>query len=62
MVRIDYGQKKVDLSHFMHLSGVEDDDYAHMARVFEGVKGFHVSQAAPVQPIKQVSLNPRIDK
>ena len=61
MVRIDYGQKKVDLSHFMRLTGVEADDYAHIASVFEGVQGFHVSQAAPIQPIKQVSLNPRID-
>ncbi len=62
MVRIDYGEKKVDLSNFMRLTGVEDVDYAHIARVYQGVKGFHVSQAAPIQPIKQISINPRIDK
>ena len=61
LVRIDYGQKKVDLSHFMRLTGAEDVDYAHIARVYEGVKGFHVSQAAPIQPITKVSLNPRSD-
>jgi 1-acyl-sn-glycerol-3-phosphate acyltransferase len=62
MVRIDYGQKKVDLSNFMHLTGSEEADYAHIARVYEGVKGFHVSQAAPIQPIMPASLNPRTEK
>lgn len=52
MVRIDYGLKQVDFSHFMQLTGDQEADYAHMARVFEGVKGFHVAQAAPVQPLQ----------
>ena len=54
MVRIDYGQKKVDLSHFMHLTGNQQTDYVHIAHVYEGVRGFHATQAAPVQPIKSL--------
>jgi 1-acyl-sn-glycerol-3-phosphate acyltransferase len=51
-VRIDYGQKTVDFSHCMRLTGNEESDYRELAQAFEGVKGFHVHQAAPIQPMK----------
>lgn len=55
LVRIDYGQKTVHFSNFMRLSGDEAADYAQIARVYEGVVGFHAAQAAPIQPLKQLS-------
>ena len=54
-VRIDYGQKTVDFSRCLHLTGNEMADYAELAKAFEGVKGFHMNQAAPIQPIKSTS-------
>lgn len=52
LVRIDYGQKTVHFSNFMQLSGDESADYAQIAHIYEGVKGFHPTQAAPIRPFK----------
>ncbi len=54
-VRIDYGQKTVDFSRCLRLTGNEIADYAELAKAFEGVKGFHIHQAAPIQPIQSAS-------
>jgi len=54
-VRIDYGQKTVDFSRCLRLTGNEIVDYAELAKAFEGVTGFHINQAAPIQPIKSTS-------
>ena len=54
-VRIDYGQKTVDFSRCLRLTGNETADYIELAKAFEGVTGFHVHQAAPIQPIKTSS-------
>jgi hypothetical protein len=37
------------------LTGNEMADYDELAKAFEGVKGFHINQAAPIQPIKSTS-------
>jgi len=55
LVRIDYGQKHVDFSHFIRLAGDESRDYADMVGVFEGVTGCHANRAAPIRPIKSSS-------
>lgn len=54
-VRIDYGQKTVDFSRCLRLTGNETADYIELAKAFEGVTGFHDHQAAPIQPIKPSS-------
>ena len=54
-VRIDYGNKMVDFSTCMRLTGNETADYKALAKAFEGAKGFHAHQAAPIQPIKTSS-------
>jgi 1-acyl-sn-glycerol-3-phosphate acyltransferase len=53
--RIDYGNKMVDFSTCMRLTGNEAADYKALAKAFEGAKGFHAQQAAPIQPIKTSS-------
>ena len=50
MLHIDYGKKVAKITDFMHLSGDVDADYAHIAQVYQGVRGFHPQQAAPIQP------------
>lgn len=62
MVRIDYGTKCVDMTHFMQLTGNEESDYMHIANVYQGVTGFHASQAAPIRPIKQANLPARMQR
>lgn len=54
-VRIDYGNKVVDFSTCMRLTGDEVADYDALAKAFEGAKGFHSQQASPIQPIKTSS-------
>ena len=56
-VRIDYGQKTVDFSRCLRLTGNEDADYLALAKAFEGASGFHPQQAAPIQPIKSSSTD-----
>jgi hypothetical protein len=45
----------VDFSTCMRLTGNEAADYKALAKAFEGAKGFHAHQAAPIQPIKTSS-------
>jgi hypothetical protein len=35
----------------MRLTGDMQADYAHIAKVYDGVQGFHVNQAAPIRPL-----------
>jgi hypothetical protein len=51
MLRIDYGTKTAKINDFMRLSGDVQADYAHIAKVYEGVQGFHALQAAPIRPL-----------
>jgi 1-acyl-sn-glycerol-3-phosphate acyltransferase len=50
LVKLDWGTRTVSLVDFYNLTGDVTADYAHMARVYNGVKGFHTAQAAPVLP------------
>jgi 1-acyl-sn-glycerol-3-phosphate acyltransferase len=51
MLRIDYGSKVAKITDFMRLTGDVPADYAHIAQVYAGVKGFHAMQAAPIRPL-----------
>jgi 1-acyl-sn-glycerol-3-phosphate acyltransferase len=51
MLRIDYGNKVAKINDFMRLTGDVEADYAHIAQVYTGVKGFHAHQAAPIRPL-----------
>jgi hypothetical protein len=51
MLHIDYGKKLAKVTDFMRLTGNVEADYAHIAKVYEGVQGFHVNQAAPIRPL-----------
>jgi len=39
------------ITDFMHLTGDVQADYAHIAKVYAGVQGFHENQAAPIRPL-----------
>ncbi|PIT74457.1 1-acyl-sn-glycerol-3-phosphate acyltransferase [Limnohabitans sp. B9-3] len=51
MLRIDYAKKEAHFDQFMHLTGDVQADYAHLAKAYAGVGGFHPSQVAPIQPL-----------
>ena len=50
LVKLDWGQRRFSVVDFYELTGHVEHDYAHMAQVFEGVKGFHVHQMGPIKP------------
>lgn len=50
LVKLDWGQRCFSVVDFYDLTGHVEQDYAHMARVFEGVRGFHVHQMGPITP------------
>ena len=50
LVKLDWGQRRFSVVDFYDLTGQVERDYAHMAQVFEGVKGFHEHQMGPILP------------
>ena len=50
LVKLDWGQRRFSVVDFYDLTGQTEQDYAYMARVFEGVQGFHVHQMGPILP------------
>jgi 1-acyl-sn-glycerol-3-phosphate acyltransferase len=50
LVKLDWGQRCFSVVDFYDLTGQVERDYAHMAQVFEGVKGFHEHQMGPILP------------
>jgi 1-acyl-sn-glycerol-3-phosphate acyltransferase len=51
LLQIDYGRKVAKFTDFMRLTGDVQADYAHLAQVYAGVKGYHAQQAAPIRPL-----------
>ena len=51
MLCIDYGRKEIRLVDFMRLSGDVAADYARFAQAFDGVRGYHPQQMAPIRPL-----------
>lgn len=64
LVKLDWGQRRFSVVDFYDLTGDVERDYAHMALVFEGVKGFHEDQMGPILPwskaltVDAIHLNP----
>ena len=50
LVKLDWGRRRFSVVDFYDLTGQVERDYAHMAQVFEGVKGFHEHQMGPILP------------
>ena len=50
LVKLDWQQRCFSVVNFYHLTGQLEHDYAHMAREFDGVKGFHEHQMGPIMP------------
>jgi hypothetical protein len=36
---------------FLKLTGDVEIDYIHIRKMYEGVQGFHLNQAAPIRPL-----------
>jgi 1-acyl-sn-glycerol-3-phosphate acyltransferase len=51
VVRFDYGQKVLKFEGVIKLTGNVEVDYAYLQKMYEGVEGFHVNQAAPIRPL-----------
>lgn len=50
LVKLDWGNRCFSVVDFYELTGQVEEDYAHMAQVFDGVKGFHAHQMGPIVP------------
>lgn len=50
LVKLDWGTRTLSIMDFFSLTGNVDADYARMAEVFAGVKGYNAPQASPVIP------------
>lgn len=50
LVKLDWGQRCFSVVDFYELTGSVEHDYAHMAQVFEGVKGYHPHLMSPIKP------------
>jgi 1-acyl-sn-glycerol-3-phosphate acyltransferase len=57
VVRLDYAQKVLKFEGFIKLTGNVDADYACLRKMYEGVEGFHIDQAAPIQPLPVKASN-----
>ncbi len=51
IVRFDYRQKVLKFECFVKLTGNVDVDYAYLQKMYEGVEGFHIDNAAPIKPL-----------
>jgi 1-acyl-sn-glycerol-3-phosphate acyltransferase len=62
LVKLDWGQRRFSVVDFYDLTGEVERDYAHMAHVFQGVKGFHEHQMGPILPWRpgQAVESPRL--
>jgi 1-acyl-sn-glycerol-3-phosphate acyltransferase len=64
LVKLDWGQRCFSVVDFYDLTGDVKRDYAHMAHVFQGVKGLHEHQMGPIlpwrpgQPVESLRLKP----
>ena len=51
IVRFDYKQKVLKFECFVKLTGNVDVDYAYLQKMYEGIAGFHIGNAAPIKPL-----------
>ena len=57
VVRLDWGQREIRFVDFITLTGDEAEDYARIAALYEGVRGYHPEQGSPI-----VAWRPNKDK
>ena len=50
-VRLDYKKKELKFEGFIKLTGDVEVDYIYLRKMYEGVEGFNVQQAAPIRPL-----------
>ena len=50
IVRLDWGRRELRFVDFITLSGDEAADFAQLATLFDGVRGYHADQACPIVP------------
>lgn len=50
IVRLDWGRRELCFVDFLTLSGDETADFARLAELFEGVRGYHSDQGSPIVP------------
>lgn len=48
LIRLDYGLRRITVTHFIRLQGDEAADFARIAAVYEGVAGHVPGNAAPI--------------
>lgn len=60
LVRLDYGRREVVVLDFVTLSGDTAADFARIATVYEGVRGYLPQNAAPIRLLDAAA--PRADK
>lgn len=49
LVKLDYSRREISVRDFMLLSGNEEQDMAHIAAVYKGVRGLVPERMAPIQ-------------
>jgi hypothetical protein len=49
LVALDYGRREVTIQSFITLNGDAAHDFSRIAQVYEGVRGFHAQNAAPIR-------------
>jgi 1-acyl-sn-glycerol-3-phosphate acyltransferase len=50
IVRLDWGRRELRFVDFLMPTGDETADFAQLARLFEGVSGYHPAQGSPIVP------------
>lgn len=55
LVRLDWGRRTLFFVDFLNLTGDVQADYAHMARIYEGVQGCRPELAGPVRPMPKIA-------
>jgi 1-acyl-sn-glycerol-3-phosphate acyltransferase len=58
VVRLDYAKKEMKFEGFFKLTGDVENDYTLIRKMYEGVEGFHIAQAAPIRPIPPKESTP----
>ena len=48
LVKLDFALRRIDATHFLHLSGDADRDFSRIAEFFSSVKGCIPENATPV--------------
>ena len=59
VVRLDYKLKELKFVGFIKLTGDVETDYAYLRKMYEGVEGFRIDNAAPIRPLPAKQSGPK---